>query len=129
MARFATDKQAAENLATALQDIPDIYLDCRQYKHAWTVTEEFIPFTVKGSRVTHLRTSLECLRGCGVISYEVYTVTVARGLERIRRSTSYANAPGYQLHGMPRGVKPLQMLQEERFRRHQEKSRHLRRVK
>lgn len=129
-ARFKNDRQAAANLANALQDIPDNYLDCRQFKHAWRIAEEFVPFTVKGSRITHLRTKLECMRGCGVEGIEIYTVTAARGLDRIKRYVSYANAPGYQLVGIPRGVKPLSIIQEERFRRSQMKSKTvLRRVK
>ena len=129
MARFKEDKQAAANLANALMDIPDNYLDCRQFKHAWKLVEEFVPFTVKGSRVTHLRNRMECLRGCGVEAYEIYTVTAARGLERIRRGVSYTHAPGYQMPGIPRGVKPLSIIQEERFRRYNENTKRLKVLK
>lgn len=122
IARFTSDRKAAQALRENLRTIPDNRLACRQYRHAWDDHAEFQTHVVKGSRTPHLRLEMSCMRGCGVILREIYIVTRASGIERVQRVTDYSGAKGYLFPGVPRGVKPLTILQQERYRRSMERA-------
>lgn len=119
---YASDKKLAEALAAKVQDLPDNWLMCRDIRHAWEVTEDFHVTKSKGSTVQEIRRVLTCPR-CTAQRVERHHVT-KWGLEKVAQHYVYPedeNGQKYQLHGVPRGVKPSFIIQGEQYRRVMEK--------
>ena len=116
LTRYNNPKDAAI-LANALQDLEDNWLMCRDMRHAWEIEVDFHVATQIGTKVKHLRRTLVCLR-CGTERNERYIMTRS-GVEKETQSYSYPD--GYQLEGIPRGVKPSSIVQAEQYRRAMEK--------
>lgn len=116
------DRKSAHQLATALRDVPDNQLTCRGLRHAWAVDEDFHVYHVeqegRGRQTMHIARKLGCMRGCGCSVLEVYIQTRYGRIERIERITMYP--PGYLIAGVPRGVKPQSIVQQEAYRRSME---------
>lgn len=111
--KYVSDKQAAADLANALMDLPDEWVFCRDMRHAWEIMEDFHIMANKGSRIQMLGRTLKCLR-CQTHRRETYGKTTY-GLEKL--SQSYGYPDGYQIKGVPRGVKPQSIIQAEQYRR------------
>lgn len=110
------------DLATALRSVSDNRLGCRGMRHAWKISRDFYVYTQvqeKGRKTMHFARDFECMRGCGVTVREVFIQDRFGRIERIKRSTDYP--AGYQLQGVPRGVKPQAIVNQEMFRRAMEK--------
>lgn len=115
--RYASDQRAADRLATALMDLPDDWVMCRDMRHAWAVVEDFHVTERKGTRVQTIARILGCIR-CATLRKETY-VHNGYGLDKIGQGYQYPE--GYQIKGVPRGVKPQAIIQEEQYRRSMEK--------
>lgn len=111
--RYDEDEQAAADLASALTQLPDNWVMCRDMRHAWDVNVDFHVTESQGSRIREIRRQLVCMR-CETVRNEVYHHT-RWGLEKV--SQSYGYPDDYQIHGVPRGVKPSWLIQEEQYRR------------
>jgi hypothetical protein len=110
-------KAAAKDLAKRLEEQEDNRLMCRGLRHAWDLEENFHVHEVKGTKTLHLRRTFRCMRDCGVRVIEIFIQTRYNGIERIHRYTDYTGAAGYLMPGVPRGVKPLHIIQQEQYRR------------
>lgn len=112
--RYETDEEAATRLSEALKDLPDNWVMCRDVKHAWSVEEDFHVSLHKGSVIQEIQRILVCLR-CGTKRRERYTPTKIFGLHKVGNAYEYPD--NYQIHGVPRGVKPQWLVQGEQYRR------------
>jgi hypothetical protein len=113
--RYQNDAEARERVRDAIQHLPTAWVICRDLRHAWTVSEDFHVSMVRpdGSPGEAKRTLL-CAR-CGSRRQEVYTVSIRWGLTK--ETQWYEYTEGYQLKGVPRGVKPAEILRQEQYRR------------
>lgn len=120
--RYEYDKEAAALLAKNLKDLPDKWVVCRDVRHAWAVENDFhvIPQVTEGRKLKHIARDLVCMR-CTTIRHETY-IQSKTGLEKVGQSYSYPE--GYQIPGVPRGVKPSHIVQAEQFRRAMQKVAH-----
>lgn len=112
-----SDQQAADDLANALTKLPDEWVDCRDMRHSWRVSVDFHVSEAAGRHPNEIRRELVCTR-CETIRKEVYHHT-ARGLDKVHQG--YAYPEEYQIKGVPRGVKPSSIVQEEQYRRAMER--------
>lgn len=108
--RYDSDKQAAALLASALRDLPEKWVICRDVRHAWAVLNDF---HVVGD-ASDIQRELVCMR-CETVRFEIYLRQRNGSLEKV--SQSYAYPEGYQIPGVPRGVKPSSIVQQEQYRR------------
>lgn len=115
--RYARDQRAADALATALTGLPDDWVMCRDMRHAWTVVNDFHVTDRRGKRIMMIARELGCMR-CATLRKENY-VHNGYGLDKV--SQHYVYPDGYQMKGVPRGVKPQAIIQEEQFRRTMER--------
>lgn len=111
--KYENDDKLAHALADALTALPDNWIMCRDMRHAWEVNEDFHVSKSKGSKAVEIRRVLDCLR-CETKRIEVYHQT-KWGLEKVRQNYDYPEH--YQIHGVPRGVKPSYIVQGEVYRR------------
>lgn len=111
--RYKSDKQAAADLANALMELPDNWIQCRDMRHAWGVIEDFHVHTSQGRKIRELRRVLGCVR-CSTLRIEIYHVG-RFGLDKVRQHYTYPDH--YQIKGVPRGVKPQSIVQNEQYRR------------
>lgn len=119
--KYASDTAARKELENALTILPDRYIACRDVRHAWSVENDFHVYRQaqeKGRRTMHIARDLVCMR-CGTLRHEVYIATKDRGLEKIAQSYDYPEK--YAIPGVPRGVKPSAIIQQEAYRRAMEK--------
>ncbi len=117
---YDNEAEATQMLAAALHELPENRLFCRGLRHAWDVDEDFHVYKTHGSDLLHLRRTFKCMRECGVRVTEIF-INTKRGIERTSRYMDYSGAEGYQIPGVPRGVKPLSIIQQEQYRRAMEK--------
>lgn len=110
--KYSEDEKLAANLAEALQELPDNWIMCRDMRHAWTVEQDFHVVKVQ-KKASEIKRVLTCMR-CSTERIETYHAT-DWGLEKLRQHYSYPDH--YQIHGVPRGVKPSFIIQGEQYRR------------
>lgn len=115
--RYTTDDRAAADLANALMELPDNWVMCRDMRHAWSVLEDFHVHIAQGQKIQELRRVLHCLR-CQTLRIEIYHVG-RYGLDKVRQHYTYPD--NYQIKGVPRGVKPQSIVQQEQYRRSMER--------
>lgn len=115
--RYAKDQRAADALANALMDLPDDWVICRDMRHAWSVIDDFHVTERNGRHVRTIARTLGCMR-CMTLRLETY---VHNGYGLDKTSQHYKYPEGYQIKGVPRGVKPQAIIQEEQFRRSMER--------
>ena len=115
--KYDSDEQAAANLATALMGLPDNWVICRDMRHAWDVLVDF--HVTEGTKrvIQEVRRELMCLR-CETQRLETYHLG-RFGLEKVAQHYRYPEH--YQIKGVPRGVKPQSIIQQEQFRRSMER--------
>lgn len=114
---YASDTQAAADLANALTELPDNWVMCRDVRHAWSILEDFHVHLQQGKQIQELRRVLACVR-CQTLRIEIYHVG-RFGLDKVRQHYGYPD--NYQIKGVPRGVKPQSIIQQEQYRRAMEK--------
>lgn len=121
MAR-TSQAQAAKDLSSGLKKLPDNFVMCRDVRHAWMVESDFHvePSQVEGRKIQSLKRVLICGR-CETRRHERY-ISAKYGLDKIGQW--YENPEGYQIPGVPRGVKPSHIVQQEMYRRALEKAAH-----
>lgn len=112
-----SDEKKAADLANALQRLPDTWIECRDMRHAWTVMNDFHVTAGQGRRAAEIRRELSCLR-CETVRREVYHQT-RFGLEKVGQTYGYVD--GYEMKGVPRGVKPQAIIHDEMYRRAMDK--------
>lgn len=115
--KYVDNEQAANQLAEALTHLPDPWIICRDMRHAWNVLVDFHVTQGKGRNWTELRRILSCGR-CETERIEVYHHG-RYGLDKVGQHYKYPEH--YQIKGVPRGVKPQSIVQEEQFRRAMER--------
>lgn len=107
--------EAQKVIARGLKKLPDNFLDCRDLTHNWDKVQDYRPQqqTMEGgSRISPLLYRLlECNR-CGATRTDVI---YKRTGERLSVSMKYPE--GYQMPGVPRGVKRSTILRQESVRR------------
>jgi hypothetical protein len=116
--RRYSDDQAAADLANALMDLPDDWVMCRDMRHAWHVMEDFHVSKNRGHSIQELNRTLICMR-CTTLRIEVYH-SGRFGLDKVRQHYTYPD--NYQIKGVPRGVKPQSIVQNEQYRRAMERA-------
>lgn len=117
--RYETDEEAAAAVAAALHELPETFIQCRDVRHAWAVSEDFyVHATGEHKTIQEVRRELVCMR-CNTGRVEIYHPTRYMGLEKVKQF--YVYAEGYQLKRVPRGVKPQQILHAEQYRRAMER--------
>lgn len=116
--KYQSDETAAANLANALTQLPDAWVMCRDMRHAWEVLVDFHVTASKGRTPHEVRRELICAR-CKTVRKEAYHPTRYHGLEKV--SQHYAYPEDYQITGVPRGVKPSWIIQQEQYRRAMER--------
>ncbi len=108
--------KAAKRLADNLKTLPDSWVQCRDMMHAWAILNDF-HVAGKINRVSIIKRELVCMR-CGCVRFEDYEMT-KWGLNKVGQQYNYP--AGYQIPGVPRGVKPKAIVQQEQYRRAMEK--------
>lgn len=94
-----------------LSNIKEEYLECRDLKHAWTWSTDFVDYKDDGKVVSVIR-ALQCSR-CRTIRYDEYA---PKTFDKIRSRYSY---PGeYHIPGDP--VR-MNEVRKELYARHQTK--------
>lgn len=112
-----SDQKKAAALANALMDLPDEWVMCRDMRHAWSVLNDFHVTAGKGKVISEIKRELTCVR-CKTDRVETYHHT-SFGLEKVHQHYRYPEH--YQMKGVPRGVKPQALVQDEQYRRAMEK--------
>lgn len=117
--RYTVDRKAVTDLRAGIKGLNDTQLECRDMRHAWKVEEPYHvePSQHAGRRIEAVRRVLVCMRGCEVRRVEHYASTRG-GLDKI--SQHYVYPEGYEIPGVPRGVKPSIIIQQESYRRFME---------
>jgi hypothetical protein len=123
----ATKAHQEKFLARSLTALPDKYLDCRDPStgHDWKLLEDYhvTPLKTVGRRVICIQRKFQCDR-CSAVKTERYTQGSHNGVARLERlgvpSIDYPE--GYQIPGVPRGVKPAEVVRAEQYRRSLEKA-------
>lgn len=116
--RYASDKVAMAALVSNLEKLPDNMLQCKSMLHAWAVENDYHVETVvyEGRRrIQHIARLLVCMRGCGTFRKSTYIIG-KNGLEKLSQSYTYTN-PAYKMPGLPRGVKPGDVVRNEEYSR------------
>lgn len=124
---MATKKDQEKFLVRSLSHLDDSVLQCRDpsTKHRWDILNDFhvIPATVVGRKVMHIARDYICTR-CSkpdspTTKREVYILVNRGGVERLERigvpGIKYSD--GYLIPGVPRGVKPAEIVRAEQYRR------------
>ena len=104
------NKDQKSTLKTALKSLPDNFLDCRDMRHAWTVTQDYF-LAEDDNRIIR---ELACTR-CGTFRRDSFRAT--RDGRLVRFGTSYTYPDTYQLTGVAHGVKPQEVVRGEIYRR------------
>lgn len=112
MAKYDEGTKAARLLRENLQRLPEQWVQCRDMMHAWAVLNNFHAVG-KITRSSIILRELVCMR-CETVRREEYQLTKI-GLEKVHQAYSYPT--GYQIPGVPRGVKPKAIVQQEQYRR------------
>ena len=116
--KYAEGTDAAINFAENLKNLPDVWVACRDMMHAWSVLNDFhVVGKKQGALHPYIRRDLVCMR-CNAVRHEEYE-KVRSGLDKVYQSYTYPE--GYQIPGVPRGVKPKTIVQQEQYRRAMEK--------
>jgi hypothetical protein len=115
VSRSATALAAEKEINAKARKMPDAYLNCRDMRHAWDILNDFYVLkTIQvGKVVTHVGRTLQCQR-CPTVRKETYIIR-KNGLEKI--SQFYEYPEDYLFQGVPRGVKPSWIFQQEQYRR------------
>lgn len=114
--KYDEGTKAAKLLTENLQKLPANWVNCRDMMHAWSILNDF-HVAGKISRTSIIKRELVCMR-CETVRHEEYEMT-RWGLNKTYQSYSYPQ--GYQIPGVPRGVKPKAIVQQEQYRRAMEK--------
>jgi hypothetical protein len=107
----------------AIKKTSDTNFMCRQMKHAWTRkpgTNVQVNLPVTRGDLPTITTIYVCMRGCGVIRKDRLTVKqISVGNYRVidKAAPIYEYPDGYRIPGIPRGVRPSIILQQEYVRR------------
>lgn len=113
--REAEAEAQVEHLRGEIADLPENYLQCRDLKHAWNVERDYYVLDeyAEPGYITdgEIARDLKCLR-CESGRQEVYQVRTW-GIEKIKNSYHYAE--GYQVHGVPRGLTPKNLVQSVQY--------------
>ena len=119
--KYAADAKAAKALAQALTTLPENWVMCRDMRHAWSVEVDFhvVPQTTEGKATHRVQRDLICMR-CETIRHEYY-IKGRYGLDKDGQSYSYPHGYQFSAMGIPRGVKPSSIIQQEQYRRAMEK--------
>lgn len=106
--------KAIDEVESAIEELPASYILCRDIRHSWTIGEDFHLFPdSREPKVTFVARSLVCTR-CGTERVTVYR----EGRYRIERErTFYRYADGYEIHDLPPGVRPNQLIEDVQYRR------------
>jgi len=115
--KYQTDEKAATDLAHALMELPEEWVICRDMRHAWNVLNDFHVTKSDKRYSQEIRRELVCMR-CATVRNETYHHG-RFGLEKV--SQNYGYPEHYQIKGVPRGVKPQSIVQEEQYRRAMER--------
>lgn len=116
----------------ALANLEDKFLQCRDpsTKHKWEILNDFhvVPASTTGRKITHVARSYICER-CSqpdspTVKTETYIVVNRNGVERLERvgAPRIDYTEGYLIPGVPRGVKPAEIVRAEQYRRSIEKA-------
>ena len=90
-----------------LEELPEKFIQCRDLRHAWSVDNDFYVWDNPSEvRALTIARDLVCLR-CGTVRRQRF-VQRRWGLERLGNNYSYQD--GYQVHGVPEGLKPAQAV-------------------
>ena len=107
-----------EQVAERLRQQPTSFVYCRDpgIRHAWMIENDFhdIPITQVGRRLAMLGRDEVCAR-CNTVKRETFVVQKGGVIEKV--STSYDYPDGYQMAGVPRGVKRSTIIYQENYRR------------
>lgn len=107
----------AVSLQRTLQSVPLVYLQCRDMRHWWEVTQ---PLAVRESTPDGdiaVRVA-QCRRGCGTTRTERHLLITANGVQRLESlGTTYAYPEDYLLPLMAQVEHPRQLLRFELMRR------------
>lgn len=110
------DKRAAalEQVEGLVEELPASYLLCRDIRHSWVIGDDFHLYPdAREPKVTFIARSLRCTR-CNTERVTVYR----QGRWRIERErTFYRYAEGYQIHNLPNGVRPSEVVEMVQFKR------------
>lgn len=108
-------------LAEALAGKDDVELTCRGMRHAWKESGLTWQMPTERYDLPVIRLNWTCSRGCGVKRQDLLTVKPARrnrSYSIVSRSVGHYTYPeGYQIPGIPRGVKPSTVIWQEYVRR------------
>lgn len=124
---MATTAHQARFVAKSLKDLNDKFLQCRDpsTKHKWEILNDFhvVPASTTGRKVTHVARDFVCER-CSqpdspTVKRENYILTNRNGVERLERvgAPVITYTEGYLMPGVPRGVKPAEIVRAEQYRR------------
>lgn len=108
-------------------EISDEFLQCMDPSqgHDWELLNDFhiVPASTVGRRLTHIARDYQCGR-CTKVKTETYVHTKRDGVEVLDRvSLKYNRIEGFdQWRGIPRGVKPSEIVHAEQYRRAMEKA-------
>lgn len=125
---------ARESLATqakftqkSIKHLGDKFLQCRDpsTKHKWEILNDYhvVPAATVGRKTTHIARDFICERcsqpNSPTIKHERYILVNRNGVERLERvgKPNIVYTEGYLIPGVPRGVKPAEIIHAEQYRR------------
>jgi hypothetical protein len=113
-AKPKTAAEATRAFKRGLTTLPDVYVECRDITHRWTLDQDFhvVPYTWEGREVQVSRRVWSCV--CTSVRTQLF-LNGRYGLEKIQDNT--VRPKDYSVRGVPRGVKVKAVTQQESYRR------------
>lgn len=107
--------------------LSDKFLQCRDpsTRHKWELLNDYhvVPASTTGRKTTRIRRTFICER-CSTkdsptTKDEFFILVNRNGVERLERigNATINYTDGYQIPGVPRGVKPAEIIRAEQYRR------------
>lgn len=123
MASVATQSKFTQK---SVKHLDDKFLQCRDpsTRHKWELLNDYhvVPASTTGRKTTRIKRTFICER-CSkpndpTTKDEYYILVNRNGVERLERISVAINyTDGYQIPGVPRGVKPAEIIRAEQYRR------------
>lgn len=113
---MTTQAASALSLASALQDYPDVYLQCRGIQHRWSVVSD-LHITERLNRGQLVERHLQC-EHCETIRKDRFLLTERQAIYRLQvLGAVYKYPEHYLLKEMGLADHPREILRHEQMRR------------
>lgn len=128
-AEWSEEWAQAQTFLKALGEMPDAFLHCRAFRHAWDVLRPFHDYqrVYGGEGVWHIRQVLQCAR-CSMLRNDFFLTYKRAGVTRLEKiDMTYEMPPGdvkYYIGGAAHGTKPQEIVLAAMYERTMRKVAH-----